>query len=127
MPLVILAGLILDVTASAALRRPIAKWRALLLLSSGAAAGNLVCFVKRLFESVGPFFSTSNIQDLRWAVMSYVLFGFLAGATGAAVAYAVLGYRAPLPNRAGNRQPRADQPVHLQILEEWLRSEGWQK
>ena len=92
-PLVMLAGVTLDMAAMAAERRPAAKWRVLPLLSSGGAAANLVCFAKRLFEPAGPFSSTSNVQDLLWAAVSYASFGVLAGTLGAAMAYAILTFR----------------------------------
>jgi hypothetical protein len=91
MPLVILAGAILDVAVAAVQKRPVERWRLLLVLCSAATAGNLVCFIKRLGEPIGPFFSTNNIEDLMRAAISYAVFGFLAGALGTALAYVTMG------------------------------------
>jgi hypothetical protein len=93
MPLVILAGVLLDVAAKAAERRPVAIWRTVLLLSAAGAAGNVICFVKRLFEPSGSFFSIDNLRDLGWSVSTYAIFGFAAGALGAALAYVIVGFR----------------------------------
>jgi hypothetical protein len=90
MPLVVLAGAILDVAVFFVQNRATEKWRVLLLLSSAAAAANLVCFVKRLWEPIGPFFSTSNIEDVSRVAVSYAVFGFIAGALGMALASAVM-------------------------------------
>jgi hypothetical protein len=93
MPLVVAAGAILDVAVFAVQNRATGKWRVLLLLCSAAAAANLVCFIKRLSEPIGPFFSTSNIEDVSRAAVSYAVFGFIAGLLGTALAYAAMRIR----------------------------------
>jgi len=91
MPLVILAGVVLDVAANKVERRPKAILRAVLLLSTAGAAGNLICFIKRLLEPSGAFFSTDNLRDVSWAGTTHAVFGFAAGALGAILAYAIMG------------------------------------
>ena len=80
MPLVILGGVVLDVAANEVRRRPNAVLRAVLLLGAAGAAGNLICFIKRLLEPSGEFFSTGNLRDVSWAAMTHAVFGVSAGA-----------------------------------------------
>lgn len=93
MPLVLLAGLVLDLAASAAQGQPELKWRTILLLSAAATAANLICCVKRVWEPTGPFLSATNLEDLLWTAASYTFFGFVAGAIGIAIAYAAMPRR----------------------------------
>lgn len=93
MPLVLPAGLVLDLAASAAQGQPELKWRTILLLSAAASAANLICCVKRVWEPTGPFFSATNLEDLLWMAGAYAFFGFLAGAIGIAIAYAAMPRR----------------------------------
>jgi len=85
MPLVVVAGVILDVAVGAVERRALPIWGSLFVVALAATAGNLVCFVKRLLEPGGASLSKANIEDLLLAAGSYALFGFVAGLLGAAV------------------------------------------
>jgi hypothetical protein len=100
MPLVLVAGLVLDLAVAVAQRRPGLQWRTVLLLSSAATAANLICFLKRVWETTGAFFSTGNLEDLARTAAWYACFGFLAGAIGTAFAYA-----AAACSRANRRTP----------------------
>jgi hypothetical protein len=82
-PLVILAGGVIDLGANFCERRDISLWRQVLVLTGACMVGSLICFLKRLFDPVGAFFSAGNIEDLLTAAGSYALFGFLAGMLGA--------------------------------------------
>ncbi len=92
-PLIILAGLVLDMAVQFAEHRKLAGWKWLLVLASAGLAGNLICFIKRLLDPVGAFFSTGNIDDLLLAAGLHATFGFIAGLIGAAAGYALLKFR----------------------------------
>jgi hypothetical protein len=93
MPMVVVAGVILDAAIRFIDGHQISRWRAVFLLATAASAGNLVCFVKRIFEPAGAFFSVVNLTDLLTAASLYALFGFLAGLLGAVVGYGISGLR----------------------------------
>ncbi|HZL37443.1 MAG TPA: hypothetical protein VFC78_19150 [Tepidisphaeraceae bacterium] len=101
LPMVILAGVLLDCAAVFIERRKVPPWRALFFLALAGAAGNLACFVKRLAGPDGAIFSNAGAHALIAAAGSYALFGFLAGLSGAAVGLAGLALRAPNPARQG--------------------------
>jgi hypothetical protein len=86
-PLVILAGVILDLGANFCEQRDLPLWRQVLVLAVVGMVGSLICFVKRLFDPVGAFFSVGNIEDLLTAAGSYAFFGFLAGMLGAVAGF----------------------------------------
>lgn len=86
MPLVILAGAILDIAAANLDRRNAPIFRKILLLALAGAAGNLICFVKRLFDGTGGLFASSNPSDLLIAAIYYAFFGFIAAALGCGAA-----------------------------------------
>jgi len=93
MPLVILAGIVLDLGVQFCERHKFTGWKAILFLALAGLAGNLICFVKRLFDPMGAFFSTGNIEDLFFAGALHAMFGFLAGLLGATAGYALLNFR----------------------------------
>jgi hypothetical protein len=92
-PLIVLAGLLLDLAVQYTERRTFAGWKWLLVLASAGLAGNLICFIKRLLDPVGAFFSTGNIDDLLLAAALHATFGFIAGLIGAVAAHALLKFR----------------------------------
>ncbi len=88
-PLVLFAGIVLDFGAYMVEQNPAAIWRAVLILAAAGTAGaNLFCFIKRLFEPVGTFFSTANLHDLATAAGWHAFFGLIAGLLAAAIALA---------------------------------------
>lgn len=92
MPLVILAGVVLDAGVQIVQRHPFAHWQQVLFLAMAGAAGNLICFVKRLFDPMGAFFSAGNFKDMLTAAGSHAIFGFLASLLGAAAGFALLRF-----------------------------------
>jgi hypothetical protein len=89
MPLVILAGLVLDISAGYGERHHFTWWKMGLLLAAAGVAGNLICLIKRLFDPMGSFWSVGNLEDLLMAGGWHGLFGFCAGLAGAGAAYLV--------------------------------------
>ena len=100
MPLVVVAGIALDAAAGWIERNHVAFWRVILLLAAAGVAGNLICFIKRLFEPVGEIFSTGNLSDLVYAGASHAAFGLVAGICGAICGWAILKTRSGPISRA---------------------------
>jgi hypothetical protein len=92
-PLIILAGLVLDMAVQFTERHKLAGWKWLLVLASAALAANLICFIKRLFDPMGAFFSAGNIDDLFLAGALHAAFGLIAGLIGAVAGRALLKFR----------------------------------
>jgi hypothetical protein len=93
MPLVLAAGITLDVAVGWVERRRMTLWSAVSLLALAGIAGNLICFIKRLFDPMGSLFSAATIQDLLAAGASHAFFGGLAGIIGGLCGLALLKYR----------------------------------
>ncbi len=93
MPLVLLAGFTLDAAAGVANRFSSRPWTALAFLAMAGTAGNLICFIKRLFDPVGELFSRANIQDLLTAAAYHAMFGFMAGVIGGICSWRLHKYR----------------------------------
>jgi hypothetical protein len=93
LPLVVLAGILLDLSVHAVERRNFSFWQRLLLLALAGVAANLLCFIKRLFDPIGATFSTGNLDDLLTAAGSYSIFGFLSGLIGAGVGQVLRTFR----------------------------------
>ncbi|HUB24352.1 MAG TPA: hypothetical protein VL992_02905 [Tepidisphaeraceae bacterium] len=90
MPLVILAGALLDLAAQWVDRRAgsVRWWMPIFGLAG--LAGNLVCFIKRLFDFAPAAFDRSgNFQELLSVAGSYAVFGLVAGLLGAGIGYAI--------------------------------------
>ena len=92
-PLIVLAGVVLDLAVQMTERRKFAGWKCLLVVASAGLAGNLICFVKRLLDPMGAFFSAGNIDDLFLAGGLHAIFGIVAGLSGALVGYGLRKYR----------------------------------
>jgi hypothetical protein len=92
MPMVVLAGVILDWAVESNERENPPLWRCLLFLSLAGAAANLACFVKRIFEPSGAVFSVGNLEDMLYVAGSYAFFGFVAGLLGALAGRAILSF-----------------------------------
>jgi len=90
MPLVVLAGVVLDVAARMVEKRRVRWYRALIVLAAAGTIGNLICFVKRVFDPLGTFFSVGNWRDILIMAGSHAVFGFMAGFLGAGVGGALV-------------------------------------
>jgi hypothetical protein len=96
MPLIVLAGVVFDLAVQLAERRKFAWWQYFGFFVLAGLIGNLICFVKRLFDPMGAFFSAGNIEDCVLAGGYHAVFGALAGLIGVGSAYALLKFRAAL-------------------------------
>lgn len=83
-PLVFLAGGMMDAIVPLAEHRR-GVLRLVSLFATAGVSANLICFIKRLFEPSGTFWSTSNLRDIAWVAESHALFGLLAGLLAAFV------------------------------------------
>ena len=92
-PLIVLAGVVLDLAVQMTERRKLGWGKFVLILASAGLAGNLICFVKRLLDPMGAFFSAGNIDDLFLAGGLHAIFGIVAGLSGALVGYGLRKYR----------------------------------
>jgi len=93
LPLVALAGTVLDVAAGLAERRHLsARWLVPLLGASGLAA-NVLCAAKRLLTPLKNTHFVFGVEGAWATVLSYALFGLLAGVGGAALAVLARGAR----------------------------------
>jgi hypothetical protein len=93
MPLVMVAGAVMDAAVQATERRNLPVWRQVMFLGLAGMAGNLICFVKRLFDPMGAYFSTGNFSDMLTMAASHAIFGFLAGLIGAGAGLMLLAFR----------------------------------
>jgi len=90
-PLIVLAGSVLDAAAALAERRRLPAWLIIPLLGASGAGGAMLCAVKRLTT---PLLKThllfSVIPDPAASVIIYAFFGLIAGLLGAAIATGIL-------------------------------------
>jgi hypothetical protein len=96
---------VLDGTIVLAERRRLAAWWLVPLLSAGGMAANLLCAIKRLLT---PLRNTHLLLGLEgfWAtILSYALFGLLAGAIAAGLHLAIRAVRRPRQGGAGALKP----------------------
>lgn len=89
MPLVFVAGITLDIAAGMIERHRLSARSALPLLALAGIAGNLICFLKRLFDPTGPVLSAGSTGALMQAALSFAFFGLLAGTCAGVVAWAM--------------------------------------
>jgi uncharacterized membrane protein YozB (DUF420 family) len=90
MPLVVLAGVVLDAGVELGERRKFAWRKVIILMAFAGLVANLICFLKRLFDPTGSFLSSGNLQDLLFAGTWHAIFGFIAGLLGAVAGHAIL-------------------------------------
>lgn len=93
MPLVIVAGIVLDLFAANVERNQVAGWRTLLILTFAGCAANLLCCLKRVFEPSGTFLSLASTLDLMQVIGFYALFGAAAGFIGGAIGLGIVRRR----------------------------------
>jgi hypothetical protein len=79
MPLVIVAGAVLDLAAAAVERHNAGFLVGLCIIGSAAAGANLICFIKRSFEPLGSYFSSGNLTDMASVAAWHAMFGLTAG------------------------------------------------
>ena len=93
-PLIVLAGSLLDAAAGLAERRRLAAWLTIPLLGAAGTGAAMLCAVKRLTT---PLLKThllwNFIPDPLASVIIYAFFGLIAGLLGAAIATGVLRLR----------------------------------
>ena len=89
LPLVALAGAVLDAIVAFAERWRLGPWRLIPLLGLGGLAANLLCAVKRLLVPLRAHHLILGISGPFATVLSYAFFGLLAGLIGAGVAASV--------------------------------------
>jgi len=90
-PLIVLAGSVLDAAAALAERRRLPAWLIIPLLGAAGAGGAMLCAVKRLMVPMPrPHLLFSVIPDPAASVIIYAFFGLIAGLLGAAIATGVL-------------------------------------
>ena len=90
LPLVVLSGGFIDATAALVHRRRDAAWQAVPLLSLGTMLASLFCLSKRLLLPSHRFHVLFGIPDPLASVISYAVFGLLAGALGALAAMGLI-------------------------------------
>ncbi len=88
LPLVIGAGGALDALAAFSERRRLPAWATILLLGMGGALANLLCALNRLLVPIRREHLLFGIGGPQATLLSYALFGLLAGLAGAAIAVA---------------------------------------
>lgn len=93
LPLVVMAGGLIDATAALARRRRLAAWQAVPLLGLGTMLASLFCLSKRLLVPSHNHHMLFGIPDPLASVLSYAFFGLLAGAGGALAALALIRAR----------------------------------
>jgi len=90
MPLVVLAGALLDVAAAFAEKHALTPVLLVSLMGLAGLAANLICLAKRFFSPV------AQARHALWGIpgmghaLSYALFGLIAGLIGAGIACALL-------------------------------------
>jgi len=94
-PLVALAGGLLDAAAAWAGRRTLPAWLLVAFFGAAGAAGNLLCAVKRMLVPQRAPHELLGLAGPLAQVLSYALFGLLAGLIGATVATSAARIRRP--------------------------------
>jgi len=94
LPIIGLAGVVLDAAAYVAQRGRLAAVWAIPLMGVAGAAANLICFGKRLLAPWGEQgHALLGLAGFDASLVSYGFFGLLAGLIGSAAAYAIIGRR----------------------------------
>jgi len=88
LPLVTIAGSMLDLAAAFARRHGLTTWRLIVLFALAGGGANLLCLVKRLVNASYRHHAILGLSGLSACIVSYVAFGLAAGALGAAVGMA---------------------------------------
>ncbi len=93
-PLIVLAGSVLDAAVGFAERRRLPFWLIIPLLGAAGAGGAMLCATKRLMVPLlKPHLLWNMIPDPAASVIIYAFFGLIAGLLGAAIATGVLRLR----------------------------------
>ena len=86
LPLVPLAGAVLDGTVALAERRRLRWWWTIPLLGMGGMAANLLCAMKRLLTPLRNSHLLFGLDGLAATILSYAFFGLLAGLAASTLA-----------------------------------------
>ena len=89
LPLVGVAGAIVDCAVGFAERRVLPAWLLVPLIASAGAGAGLVCAVKRVLLPVFRAHTVAGLAGPPARLLSYAFFGLLAGLVGAVIAAAV--------------------------------------
>lgn len=100
MPLIVLAGSVLDAAAGLSERKHLPVWLIIPLFGAAGMIGATLCAVKRLLSPSVKWHVLLGIPDPAASMISWAFFGLLAGLVGAAVATGVL--RLVRRNKAAN-------------------------
>jgi len=90
MPLIVLAGSVLDAAAGLAERRHLPVWLIIPLFGAAGMIGATLCAVKRLLAPSVKWHVLLGIPDPAASMISWAFFGLLAGLVGAALATGVI-------------------------------------
>ena len=103
LPLVGLAGTLLDVVVGFIEKRKLSIPLTIALISLAAACANLICLTKRLAAPIGasPKYLL-GISGLGYDLICYAFFGMLAGFIAASIAYAVRSRKGKSPPNANS-------------------------
>jgi hypothetical protein len=83
-PLMGLAGMVVDAAAERLQKRPCSRVQIALTVATAGMLANLVCVFKRMLTVAGPgAHLLFGLPDFPFRVVSYALFGLLAGLTAA--------------------------------------------
>jgi len=90
MPLIVLAGSVLDAAAALAERRRLPLWLIIPIFGAAGMIGATLCAVKRLLSPSVKWHVLLGIPDPGASIISWAFFGLLAGLIGAALATGAL-------------------------------------
>ncbi|HUW58665.1 MAG TPA: hypothetical protein VMZ92_18660 [Planctomycetota bacterium] len=93
LPLVGVAGAVLDGAAAFAEHRRLSRWLLVPLLGLGGTTAGAVCALKRLLTVTFNRHVMFGFGDVTTRLMSYALFGLIAGTVGAGLALCLLAGR----------------------------------
>jgi len=89
LPVTILAGMLMDAVIGLAERRRLAAGWVFVLAAVGGLTANSVLAIKRLLTPVFTWHAWAGLSEVESRLLSYALFGALAGVLGAALAWAI--------------------------------------
>ncbi len=86
MPLIVLAGSVLDAAAGLSERKHLPVWAIIPLFGAAGMIGAALCAVKRLLSPSVKWHNLLGITDPAASMISWAFFGLIAGLVGAALA-----------------------------------------
>jgi len=97
LPLVSAAGALIDTLAAFIERKAVPLWLVVPLMGLGGLGANLLCSIKRLLVPPGAIRAVFGVPFPLGNMVSYAVFGLLAGLIGATIAVAATKRRRPSP------------------------------